>query len=113
MVARERHMRLMFYNSKNARFAMGKRLIMEGQVQGVGYRACFADQAMALGLSGWVRNRRDGAVEACVYGDMSAIEVIVLWARRGPSAAQVRHITIEDCETPAPLDGAFKILPTQ
>ncbi len=92
---------------------MAKRLMIEGRVQGVGYRASFADQAIALGLSGWVRNRRDGSVEACVDGEAAAIEAIILWARRGPPAALVRNVTIEDDGEPAPANGAFKILPMQ
>ena len=88
---------------------MAKRLMIEGRVQGVGYRASFADQAAALGLSGWVRNRRDGSVEACVHGDVAAIEAIIVWARRGPPAALVRNVTIEEAAEPAPTDGTFKI----
>jgi acylphosphatase len=85
------------------------KLMIEGRVQGVGYRASFANQAFALGLSGWVRNRRDGSVEACVHGEAAAIEAIVLWARRGPPAARVSNVTIEDTAEPAPSDGTFKI----
>lgn len=88
---------------------MAKRLMIEGRVQGVGYRASFAGKAVALGLSGWVRNRRNGSVEACVHGEVAAIEAIILWARRGPPAALVRNVTIEDAAEPAPSDGAFKI----
>ncbi|HEY4074449.1 MAG TPA: acylphosphatase [Herbaspirillum sp.] len=83
--------------------------MIEGRVQGVGYRASFAGQAAALGLSGWVRNRRDGSVEACVHGEAAAIEAIVLWARRGPPAARVHNVSIEDAVEAAPSDGAFKI----
>ncbi|GAC1318043.1 MAG: acylphosphatase [Collimonas sp.] len=88
---------------------MDKRLMIEGRVQGVGYRAAFADKAVALGLSGWVRNRRDGSVEACVHGEAAAVEAIILWARQGPPAARVHNVTIEDVADPAPSDGAFKI----
>ncbi|PRC92498.1 acylphosphatase [Solimicrobium silvestre] len=92
---------------------MIKRLMIEGRVQGVGYRASFADKAIALGLSGWVRNRRDGSVEACIHGDAPAIESIITWSRHGPPGAGVRNVTVEDTEEPAPSDGKFKILPTQ
>jgi len=88
---------------------MAKRLMIEGRVQGVGYRASFANKAIALGLSGWVRNRKDGSVEACVHGEVAAIEAIILWAKRGPATALVRNVTIEDAAEPAPSDGAFKI----
>lgn len=91
---------------------MGKRLLIEGRVQGVGYRASFADRALALGLSGWVRNRRDGSVEAGVDGDPTAIDAIILWARRGPPAARVANVTIEDAEVAPSTDGRFAILST-
>jgi acylphosphatase len=90
---------------------MAKRLTIEGRVQGVGYRASLADRAAALGLRGWVRNRRDGAVEALVDGDAQAIDAIVSWARRGPPAARVANVIIEDAAPAEP--GAFNILPTQ
>jgi acylphosphatase len=93
--------------------AMGKRLIIQGRVQGVGYRASMAEEAIALGLHGWVRNRRDGSVEACVMGEVSAIEAIILWAKRGPPGAHVSNVTIEDAGAQARSDGIFKILPTQ
>jgi acylphosphatase len=91
---------------------MAKRLTIEGRVQGVGYRASFADEAIALDLQGWVRNRRDGSVEACVEGDASAIEAIILWARRGPPSAKVANVAIEAVDAAATSDGVFKILPT-
>ena len=88
------------------------RLLIEGRVQGVGYRAAFAKKAAALGLGGWVRNRRDGSVEAGVDGDAQAVEAIVSWARRGPPAALVSNVVVEDVAGQASADGAFKILPT-
>jgi acylphosphatase len=91
---------------------MGKQLIIEGRVQGVGYRASLAEKAIELGLNGWVRNRRDGSVEACVDGDVPAIEAIILWAKHGPPAARVSNVTIEDLGTQVSSDGVFKILPT-
>jgi acylphosphatase len=83
----------------------GKRLVIEGRVQGVGYRASFADEAERLGLRGWVRNRRSGAVEASVHGEAAALEAIIAWARCGPPAALVSAVTV--CEEPeAPLAAA-------
>lgn len=91
----------------------GKRLLIEGRVQGVGYRASLAAEARALGLHGWVRNRRDGSVEACVDGDPQALETLIAWAKRGPPAARVANVAIEDAAGPPSPDGIFKILPTQ
>jgi acylphosphatase len=91
---------------------MGKRLIIEGRVQGIGYRASLVQEAIALGLHGWVRNRRDGSVEAGVDGDVPALEAIVLWAKRGPPGALVSKVTTEDLAMPASSDRTFKILPT-
>lgn len=90
---------------------MAKRLIIEGRVQGVGYRASLANEAAGLGLRGWVRNRSDGSVEALVDGDPHAVDAIIGWARRGPPAAVVSNVAIEDAGPPS--NGAFKIVPTQ
>ena len=89
---------------------MIKRLTIEGRVQGVGYRAFFAGKAIALGLAGWVRNRRDGSVEACVAGDAAMLDAIIQWSRRGPPTAKVSNVLIEDVTEPVELGGTFKIL---
>lgn len=91
---------------------MAKRLLVHGRVQGVGYRASFANKATSLGLQGWVRNRMDGSVEACVDGEPQAVEAIVVWARRGPSTALVSSITVEESADQASADGTFKVLQT-
>jgi acylphosphatase len=92
---------------------MAKRLLIEGRVQGVGYRVSFADAASELGLAGWVRNRRDGSVEACVHGNEAAIDAIITWAKRGPPAAIVRNVAVTESEESAPDDGKFHILSIQ
>jgi acylphosphatase len=90
---------------------MAKRLIIEGRVQGVGYRASFVRQAEALGLDGWVRNCRDGCVEACIDGDAAAMDAIIAWARRGPAAARVAGVTIGECGAEGLAGSGMRILP--
>ena len=68
------------------------RLVIRGRVQGVGYRYAMAEAAAAHGVAGWVRNRRDGSVEAFVQGDADAVASIVAWCRRGPPAAKVEGV---------------------
>jgi acylphosphatase len=92
---------------------MGKRLTISGRVQGVGYRIAFADAANALGLSGWVRNRLDGSVEACVHGDNGAITEIVTWAKNGPPAARVESVQVFDADEPAPARPHVEIVATR
>lgn len=76
-----------------------KRLIVHGRVQGVGYRYGMLAVAKHVQISGWVRNRSDGTVEAIVQGTTEAIEKILDWARRGPSGAAVSRVEIhEDTE---------------
>jgi acylphosphatase len=82
-----------------------------GKVQGVGYRDFLERQAKALGLAGWVRNRRDGSVEALVVGPSPAVETIIAACRRGPPAAAVRDVRV--AEHGGPLPEEFTVLPTR
>ena len=66
-----------------------------GRVQGVGYRYALRDEALRLGITGWVRNRADGSVQALLQGDDAALEMLVAWARRGPRAARVDEVRDE------------------
>jgi acylphosphatase len=67
-------------------------LRIAGRVQGVGYREAMVREAGRLGVTGWVRNRSDGSVEALIQGGASALEALVAWARRGPPAARVERV---------------------
>jgi acylphosphatase len=71
-----------------------RRIRIHGLVQGVGFRYAMHREAVRLGLAGWVRNRRDGTVEAVVAGPASAVDLIVAWAHRGPPSARVESVTV-------------------
>ena len=63
-----------------------------GRVQGVGFRDALCSQALQRGVRGWVRNRRDGSVEAILQGEAAAVEAVLAWAHRGPPAARVAEV---------------------
>lgn len=74
---------------------IARHLIIEGIVQGVCYRASMAEQARQLGVTGWVRNRRDGSVEAMIAGDAAQIEAMLAWSRIGPAGGSVDKLIVE------------------
>ena len=86
------------------------RLRILGRVQGVWYRGWATDRARDLGLSGWVRNRRDGSVEALLSGNESRVRAMVEQCRKGPPAARVERVIEEPVDEPA--GGEFRQLPT-
>jgi acylphosphatase len=67
-------------------------LSIHGLVQGVGFRDALSLQALDRGVDGWVRNRRDGSVEALIQGEADAVEALIRWARHGPPAARVQRL---------------------
>lgn len=73
-----------------------RHLIVRGLVQGVGYRAFVADEAASAGLEGWVRNRRDGTVEAFLAGTAEAVERLIAACRRGPRGARVDDVEVAE-----------------
>jgi acylphosphatase len=77
------------------------RLMINGRVQGVGFRAFVEEEARRRGLRGWVRNRRDGAVEATLAGPAEAVNAGIEACRRGPPAAQVNSVDVQEAETTA------------
>ena len=79
-------------------------VVIRGRVQGVGYRMAMTDAAVALGVNGWVRNRRDGTVVALVQGDDAIVEQLLAWCRRGPPGARVVEVTAIALETDPAVD---------
>ena len=75
---------------------MAKHLVISGRVQGVGFRYSMSEEAARLGVTGWVRNRRDGSVEAVIDGAPDEVEGILAWARRGPRGASVTEVEISE-----------------
>jgi acylphosphatase len=75
-----------------------RRLRIRGQVQGVNLREALRQRADQLKVTGWVRNRLDGTVEAIVQGEAFAIDSIVEWARQGPPTARVDSVDVESAE---------------
>lgn len=94
--------------SANARSV--RHVIVRGRVQGVGYRAWVAEEATGLGLDGFVRNRRDGSVEALFAGPAEAVAEMIAACRRGPRAARVTEVQERDGVPPA--QQGFVVLPT-
>ena len=90
---------------------IARRVRAHGRVQGVGFRDAMGDAATLAGAQGWVRNRRDGTVEAWVQGDESAVERVLAWARRGPRLAQVERLEVAEVEADATIAG-FDRAPT-
>jgi len=84
--------------------AGARRIVVTGHVQGVFFRAWTREQAEALGVSGWVRNRPDGSVEAVIEGDDGQLDAMEARLREGPDYARVD--TLESGPTAAMnLDG--------
>jgi acylphosphatase len=89
-----------------------RQIRVSGRVQGVGYRASLQEEASRRGVTGWVRNRSDGTVEALLQGPQAAVEAVIAWARRGPPGARVDGVS----ETAAQSDAAharFAVRPTE
>ena len=92
-----------------------RHVVFRGRVQGVGFRAFVEDEAARTGVEGWVRNRRDGTVEAIFAGDPKAVEDAIAACREGSYAARVDGIEVRDggAEELALRGGhKFAVLPT-
>jgi acylphosphatase len=93
-----------------------RQLTIRGRVQGVGYRAWVEHQARAHGLEGWVRNRRDGSVEALLAGPADVVANMVALCHRGPAYARVEAVHEEPANSDAlqlrHAGEGFSVLPT-
>jgi acylphosphatase len=93
--------------------AILRRVLVDGYVQGVGYREFTRRAALRLNVSGWVRNRPDGAVEALIRGPPAAVEALIGEMRKGPRFADVNSVNVTELdETPRDDGGAFVIRAT-
>lgn len=89
---------------------MAVRVRIEGRVQGVGFRYWVAREAEALDVSGWVRNRRDGSVEALFSGDPDTVRKMISRCHEGPPVSHVTKLTERAAE---PFTGTgFEVRPT-
>jgi len=88
------------------------RIVVSGRVQGVGYRISMREAANDRRVTGWVRNRRDGTVEAVVQGDDDDVERMVGWCRRGPPAARVATVATEALDVDPALE-SFELRKTE
>jgi acylphosphatase len=79
-------------------------VVVKGRVQGVAFRASTRAEARRHGVSGWVRNRADGSVEAAFEGPASAVAALVAWCRAGPRFARVESLEVRE-EEPEGLAG--------
>jgi len=86
------------------------RVVIEGRVQGVGFRWWIKEWANARGLDGWVRNRREGTVEALFHGPVDAVRHMVEFCAEGPPNARIRGI--REYEDEPPDDPGFIDRPT-
>ena len=86
------------------------RVVIKGRVQGVGFRAFLEQEAFRHHVAGWVRNRRDGTVEAVFIGESENISKMIAECRQGPALADVRDVLVSDYAGPAL--NHFTLLPT-
>jgi acylphosphatase len=77
-------------------------VLVGGRVQGVFFRVTCAEQARTSGLAGWVRNTKDGRVEAEFEGPDADVVAMIAWCREGPPGAEVRAVDVQD----VPANGA-------
>ena len=91
------------------------RVRIHGRVQGVFYRAWTVEEAQARGLTGWVRNRADGSVEAVISGPAGQVDDMIAACHRGPPHAEVARVVMDEAGESDALEygGGFRQVPTR
>jgi acylphosphatase len=89
---------------------IARRVVISGRVQGVGFRDWLVWQARRRGVHGWVRNRRDGTVEALLHGEDAAVADLLRLCHDGPPHADVQDVAHGDADPPA--ETGFHRVPT-
>ena len=92
--------------------AVRARVLVRGRVQGVGFRESTRRCAEELGLTGWVRNLRDGRVEALLEGERGAVDRGLDFVRQGPRFAEVERVEIADYQEEPPTTKRFEVVAT-
>jgi acylphosphatase len=90
---------------------VARQIRVSGRVQGVGYRFSLRHEAHKHGVTGWVRNRADGTVEALLQGTPQAVAAVIAWARRGPPGARVADVSVSEAAQ-EPAHAQFELRPT-
>jgi acylphosphatase len=95
-----------------AKLRQFRHVFVEGAVQGVGYRDFVRRWAIRLDVTGWVRNRSDGSVEALLQGAGGDMDSLIIEMRKGPRGSEIARLRVEDkVADDAEASGAFVILP--
>ena len=92
------------------KFTVVRRVLVEGAVQGVGYREFTRRAALRLNVSGWVRNRSDGAVEALIRGSPAAVDALIAEMRQGPRFAFVERLSLAERDEADGDDGGTFVI---
>ncbi len=77
---------------------VARRVLVSGRVQAVGFRYSCIEEARRIGVGGWVRNLRDGRVEAHVEGDEDKVDALIAWLHEGPPSARVESVEVSDAD---------------
>jgi len=85
------------------------RVFVRGRVQGVWFRESTREHASTLGLTGWVRNLRDGRVEALFEGDCQSVDLAIDFVQLGPAQARVEEVEVVDYQEGASTETAFRV----